>query len=273
MGRDNNIKRYNKCLIKILSLLITTVMIFSSVKINVYAGENKFPDNNKLEFTSSEEEIGKSQSKSVIYKSKENDKGISTFANILPNLMTFDWVATERSIIIYVTNTGLDSVDLVSGTIKTGNMTKSFTFSNVSIGTSTYSVTVPLKSCHENISISFFAVDGGDTFGSTTSYGSRDIPNSLLNKWSSGGYASKSICLDKHYIKHGAKVLATNICEYVRLADLFRTTTIPAQNIKPYKYVPGATPNVYRYRNNYLYVDVVCVNGQPSGLLVSFGAR
>lgn len=265
-------KKYNKCLIKIFSLLITTVIIFSGVKINVNAAQNVFLENNSLPILS-EEEIGKSEGQCVIYESKKSDNEISTFSNILPNLMTFDWVATENSIIIYITNTGLDSVDLVSGTIKTGNITKSFTFSKVSIGTSTYSVTVPIKSCHENISIYFYAVDGGDTFGSTTSYGSRDIPNSLLNKWAAGSFGSKSNSLNYHFKKHGSEVLAPNICAYVRLADLFRTNTIPAQNLKPYKLVTGATPNCYRYRNNYLYLDVVCVNAKPTGLLVSFGAR
>lgn len=54
---------------------------------------------------------------------------------------------------------------------------------------------------------------------------------------------------------------------------MFRTITIPSQKLKPYKLVAGETPNCYRYRNNYFYLDVVCVNGKPTGLLVSFGAR
>ncbi len=231
-------KKCNKYLLRIMSLFIFIVLIFSNLKINVIASEKIFIQKNNLQIFS-DEEIGKSEEQSAIYESKGTDNGITTFSNILPNLMTFDWVATENSIIIYITNTGLDSVDLVSGTIKTGNITRSFAFSKVSIGTSTYSVTVPIKSCHEDIRIYFYAVDGGDTFGSTTSYGSRDIPSSLLNKWAAGSFGSKSKSLDYHFEKHGAKVFAPNICAYVRLADSFRTYTIPNQNLKPYKLVVG----------------------------------
>lgn len=265
-------KKRNKYLLRIVSMFIFFILIFTNLKININASEKIFFQKNKLLYFS-EEEIGKSDEKSVIYEGKRNDNGIIIFSNILPNSMTFDWVATENSIIIYITNMGLDSVDLVSGTIKTGNITKSFAFSKVSIGTSTYSVTVPIKSCHENISIYFNAVDGGDTFGSTTSYGSRDIPNGLLYKWAAGSFSSKSKSLDYHFKKHGYEVFAHNICAYVRLADYFRTNTIPSQNLKPYKLVVGSTPNCYRYRYKYMYLDVVCVRGQPTGLLVSFGGR
>lgn len=197
-------KKYNKYLFRIMTLFIFTVLIFCSVKINVNASEKVILDKRNSPFFS-EEEIGKSEEQSVIYENRENDNGITTFSNILPNSMTFDWVATENWIIIYITNTGLDSVDLVSGTIKTGNITKNFAFSKVSIGTSTYSVTVPIKSCHEDIRIYFYAVDGGDTFGRTTSYGSRDIPNDLLNKWAAGSFGSKSKSLNYHLKKHGPK--------------------------------------------------------------------
>lgn len=184
-----------------------------------------------------------------------------------------DWVATENSIILYITNYGVDSIDVISGTIDTGNLTKNFTYRNVSAASHTYSVTAPIKTCHENISIQFRAVDGGDTFATTTSYGSRDIPKKLLNKWSTGSFSTKAKCLNYHFKKHGTEVSATNICSYVRLANIFRTNTIPSQNLKPYKRVEGAIANVYRYRNDYFYLDVVCSNGQPSGDLVSFGAR
>lgn len=51
---------------------------------------------------------------------EEKSSGIfnkNTFRNLYSNIITVDWVATENSIILYVTNAGIDSVDLVSGEI------------------------------------------------------------------------------------------------------------------------------------------------------------
>ena len=79
--------------------------------------------------------------------------------------------------------------------------------------------------------------------------------------------------MNYHYAKHGNEVGAYNICAYVRMADYFRNYTIVKEYLKPYKKVIGATPNCYRYRNKYYYIDVVCINGRPSGEIVSFGAR
>ena len=198
---------------------------------------------------------------------------VTTFSNLFSNRITLDWVATENSIIFYIDNFGIDAVDSVSCVIDTGNLKKSFDFYKVGIGTNTYSVSVPLKTCHESISIKYYATDGGDSIARATSYGSRDIQTGLLNKWGKGSFVSKAKCLEYHFKTHGKEVGATTISSYVRLADTFRSVTIPKQNLEPYKKVLGATANCYRYRNSYLYLDVVCVNGQPSGNLISFGSR
>lgn len=52
-----------------------------------------------------------------------------------------DWVATENSIILKITNWGIDSVDFVYGTIDTGNMKKNFNVAIVKSGTSTHTIT------------------------------------------------------------------------------------------------------------------------------------
>lgn len=207
---------------------------------------------------------------------EEKDSGIlnkNTSRNLYSNIITVDWVSTENSIILYVTNVGIDSVDLVAGKIETGNLTKNFSYKKVKPGKHIYSVTVPLKSCHENIKIRYWGTDDGVSFSKTTSRGSRDIPKSLLNKWSVGGRGTRANSLDYHFKKHGKGVKALNICVYVRMADAFRTYTIPNEGLKPYKKVSGATANCYRYRNKYFYLDVVCKNKNPSGELVSFGER
>ncbi len=79
--------------------------------------------------------------------------------------------------------------------------------------------------------------------------------------------------MDYHFKKHGKGVKASNICVHVRMADAFRTFTIPNEGLKPYKKVSGATANCYRYRNKYFYLEVVCKNKKLSGELVGFGNR
>ncbi|WP_241243612.1 hypothetical protein [Caldicellulosiruptor changbaiensis] len=177
------------------------------------------------------------------------------------------------TIIFDITNLGIDSVDLVYGTVDTGNTRKSFQFSNVGIGKNKYTVSgVPLLICEERIKITWYAKDGGETFGSATSTGSRQIPQSLLNLWGPGSFGSRTECLNHHFKKHGKEVSASNICEYVRMADKVRQDIIK-QKLKPVRPVDGATPNVYRFEYGMYYLHVVCVNYVPSGDLISFGEK
>ena len=88
-------KKRNKYLLRIVSMFIFFILIFTNLKININASEKIFFQKNKLLYFS-EEEIGKSDEKSVIYEGKRNDNGIIIFSNILPNSMTFDWVIYSK---------------------------------------------------------------------------------------------------------------------------------------------------------------------------------
>lgn len=215
--------------------------------------------------------LGSSDSSSEIREIQTNKGEEKILGNTLPNYVILNWVATEDSIIFDITNLGIDSVDLVYGTIDTGNMKKSFQFSNVGIGKNKYTISgVPLLTCEERIKITWYAKDGGETFGSATSTGSRQIPQSLLNLWGPGSFGSRAECLNYHFKTHGKEVAASNICEYVRKADEFRKRVIELK-LTPQKLVDGKTPNVYRFRYNGYYLDAVCVNLVPTGDLISFG--
>lgn len=201
-------------------------------------------------------------------------KNASILPNILPNSVTLYWIAKEDSIILTITNKGIDSVDSVYGIIDTGNMMRSFRASIVRPGTSYYTIKdVPILKCKENIKITWSAKDGSTVFvPSAISTGSREIPSDLLNLWAPGSHGSRSECLDYHFYKHGWEVSAKNICQYVRMANIVRHGVI-ALNLKPIRPVPGATPNCYRYEHGIYYLHVVRVGILPIGDLVSFGRK
>lgn len=254
---------------KIFKLLcmvsLITVCISSSSSSVVFASENTTIVSDNLEVNDNSDVIGNSYSTSGISKENNNSK-----ANLLPNVLTLDWDATENGIYLYFTNIGLDSIDTIGGTISTGNATKSFSYAAVSLGQHAYYVSLPVKTCSESISISYFATDGGTSFGSATSYGSRAISSSLVNMWSPGSMGTRAACLNYHFKVHGAEVGASNIADYVRLADFTRINII-SQNISPERVVSGVTANTYRYLYNTYYLHVVRVGGVPTGDLVSFG--
>lgn len=266
-------KKIRLKLVIFISILTLFIGLFSATTINAYASDIRNVSYVLEEY--SDEILGKAENSTQVSNSQiisATSKNEFTVSNILPNNVVLDWVATESSIILYITNLGLDSVDVVGGTIYTGNMTQSFSCVGIAPGRRTHSVNVPIKSCHEDITINWWAQDGS-SIGRTTSTGSRDIPVSLLNLWSPGSFGSKSACLNYHYRAHGAEIGATNICLYVRLADAFRTVTIPSQGLQIIRSVPGPTPNVYRYENSIYYLHVVCIGDQPIGDLVSFGIK
>lgn len=67
------------------------------------------------------------------------------------------------------------------------------------------------EKCHEDISVYTVAADGGDSIGSSTTKGSRDIPSDLLNMWHRGSFSSASASLNYHFGKHGSGVGTSNI--------------------------------------------------------------
>ncbi|WDC83596.1 hypothetical protein PL321_13180 [Caloramator sp. mosi_1] len=267
-----------KFIFKLISILSIFTILIGANSIDVANAESNVEKQELVRYVQGYEDeiLGKANNNTEIEinKTQSSKSDLITPKNILPNKVVLDWVATENSIILKITNWGLDSVDLVYGTIDTGNMKKNFNVAIVRPGTSTHTITgVPLLTCKENIKITWSAKDGENVFASSVvSTGSREIPSDLLNLWSPGSKGSRSACLDYHFNKHGKEVSASNICQYVRMADNVRKDVIK-KNLKPIRSVPGATANCYRYEYGIYYLHVVCVNDVPSGDLVSFGKK
>lgn len=62
------------------------------------------------------EDVRTTFSESILGREEDEEKGSgilnkNTSRNLYSNIITVDWVATENSIILYVTNVGIDSVD------------------------------------------------------------------------------------------------------------------------------------------------------------------
>lgn len=250
----------NQRIKKILCVLSLIAICISSLPRSVV-----FADTNSTD-TSIQFDISSCYSDEII--GGPNDSETSTYS--LPNWLVLDWDATENGIYLYFTNVGVDSIDVVSGTISTGNTTKSFSYNTVTLGTHTYYISLPIKTCSESITINYYATDGGDSIGASTSYGSRAISSTLINMWTTGSQDSRVACLNYHYRVHGTEVGALNIAAYVRLADLVRNNII-SEGLSPIRTVSGTTANVYRYEWSTFYLHVVNQMGLPTWDLVSFG--
>ena len=101
-------------------------------------------------------------------------------ANLLPNRLLIDIDATATSVIL---------------------KKKSVTVLKAKQGTTQKTVNINMKKCHEDISVYTVAADGGDSIGSSTTKGSRDIPSDLLNMWNRGSFSSVSASLNYHFGK------------------------------------------------------------------------
>ena len=113
-------------------------------------------------------------------------------ANLLPNRLLIDFDATATSVILKFKNIGVDSIDTITATVTVGDTKKSVTVLKAKPGTTQKTVNINMKKCHEDISVYTVAADGGDSIGSSTTKGSRDIPSDLLNMWNRGGFSSAS---------------------------------------------------------------------------------
>lgn len=88
----------------------------------------------------------------------------------------------------------------------------------------------------------------------------------LIREWGAGSFRTRKFNIRKHYNrkhynKHGQRVRAENIWQYLRKASAFRQE---ARGIA--SRVAGATAGVYRYRKQGRYIDLA-----PEGKIVSFG--
>ena len=143
-------------------------------------------------------------------------------ANLLPNRLLIDFDATETSIILKFKNIGVDSIDTITATVTIGSTKKSITVLKAKPGTTQKIVNINMKKCHEDISVYTVAADGGDSIGSSTTKGSRDIPSDLLNMWHRGSFSSASASLNYHFGKHGSGVGTSNIVSYAQSAKTSR---------------------------------------------------
>lgn len=105
----------------------------------------------------------------------------------------------------------MDSIDTIKATVTIRNVKKKVTVLKAKPGTTQKTVNINMKKCHEDISVYTVAADGGDSIGSSTTKGSRDIPSDLLNMWHRGSFSSASASLNYHFGKHGSGVGTSNI--------------------------------------------------------------
>ena len=188
-------------------------------------------------------------------------------ANLLPNRLLIDFDATETSIILKFKNIGVDSIDTITATVTIGSTKKSITVLKAKPGTTQKIVNINMKKCHEDISVYTVAADGGDSIGSSTTKGSRDIPSDLLNMWHRGSFSSASASLNYHFGKHGSGVGTSNIVSYAQSARNFKSNLSGAKSSK----VNGSTPNVTRWKKNGKYIDI-CGN-KNLGKTISYGRQ
>lgn len=144
---------------------------------------------------------------------------------------------------------------------------KSVTVLKAKLGTTQKTVNINMKKCHEDISVYTVAADGGDSIGSSTTKGSRDIPSDLLNMWNRGSFSSASASLNYHFGKHGSGVGTSNIVSYAQSAKNFKNNLSGAKSSK----VNGSTPNVTRWKKNGKYNDIY--GSKNTGKIISYGRQ
>lgn len=202
----------------------------------------------------------------IIGRAEVNDLP-ETRANLLPNRLQIDFDATATSIILKFKNIGVDSIDTITATVTIGSTKKSVTVLKAKPGTTLKTVNINMKKCHEDISVYTVAADGGDSIGSSTTKGSRDIPSDLLNMWHRGSFSSASASLNYHFGKHGSGVGTSNIVSYAQSAKNFKSNLSGAKSSK----VNGSTPNVTRWKKNGKYIDIC--GSKNTGKIISYGRQ
>lgn len=236
-------------MMKRLSLVIICIMIiFSNSAVHSFAADIQSYEN------------------TIIGRAEVSDN-LETRANLLPNRLKIDFDATATSVILKFKNIGVDSIDTITATVTIGSTKKSVTVLKAKPGTTLKTVNINMKKCHEDISVYTVASDGGDSIGSSTTKGSRDIPSDLLNIWHRGSFSFASASLNYHFGKHGSGVGASNIVSYVQSAKNFKGNLSGAKSSK----VNGSTPNVTRWKKNGKYIDIC--GSKNTGKIISYGRQ
>ena len=236
-------------MMKRLSLVIICIMIiFSNSAVHSFAADIQSYEN------------------TIIGRAEVSDN-LETRANLLPNRLKIDFDATATSVILKFKNIGVDSIDTITATVTIGSTKKSVTVLKAKPGTTLKTVNINMKKCHEDISVYTVASDGGDSIGSSTTKGSRDIPSDLLNIWHRGSFSSASASLNYHFGKHGSGVGASNIVSYAQSAKNFKGNLSGAKSSR----VNGSTPNVTRWKKNGKYIDIC--GSKNIGKIISYGRQ
>lgn len=125
-------------------------------------------------------------------------------------------------------NIGIDTVDKFAGTVAiSGGESKSFSAVNLKpLTTRQITVNINMKKCYENITVSYYATDGGKDFGSGSSPGHREIPSNLSSLWGQGSSASVYAAIEYHFGKNGREVAASDIVTYATKAKTYRDQVI-----------------------------------------------
>lgn len=194
-------------------------------------------------------------------------KSASTNANILPNRLVVDYSASATKIFITYTNIGLDAIDTVYSTVAIGGAIRSVHPFVAKVGVTSKTVSFDMRKCHEDISVKTVAMDGGDTIGTTTTPGKRDLPSSLVNLWHKGSFGSAEASINYHFKIHGSELGISNIRSYVESAQNFRGNLKGATESN----VNGSTSGVKRYKKNGKYIDIC--GAKNTGKIISYGKQ
>ena len=95
------------------------------------------------------------------------------------------------------------------------------------------------------------------------------VHNAKCDGWGAGSYNSSESSLEDHFDRHGFEVGVTSSTAYYNKAYSFAQTVL--RKGVPGHYVPGFTPNTYRYFYNGKYIDLAW-NGE-SYKIISFGDK
>ncbi len=84
----------------------------------------------------------------------------------------------------------------------------------------------------------------------------------LVREWGTGSFRTRKLNIRKHYNKHGQRVKAGSVWQYLRKASAFR------QEVRgKATRVTGTTAGVHRYHKQGRYIDLA-----PEGKIISFGS-
>ncbi len=150
------------------------------------------------------------------------------YEGFFSNKVALYWVSGYDTVIIYLRNIGVDTLDYVRGTVKSDSGKKE-TFSKFYLKPFvTYTITVKLNmlKCKEKLTVTYYGQDGNNVSDKSTINGTREIQSELVQYWNKGTFSSKYKSINYHFKKHGKEVSSYNIGDYVGKSIDFRNEVV-----------------------------------------------